>query len=76
MRLAGARISLEQMLLARIADESAFQSWTKTKDAQHNRNRPKSILKELMEGDREEAEVFTSPEAFHSTWERIVNNAG
>lgn len=79
MFLGEQRITLEQSLLARISDELAFISWSKTKDGQKNRNRPKSLLETLMEGPKEpENESFKTPEEFRAEWNRIVrsSNAG
>lgn len=75
MRLAGAKISLRDSLLARIADELAFIGWTKTKDGQKNRNRPKSILASLTTEKVVEHESFTSAEDFNAEWERIIRSA-
>lgn len=76
MKLSGAKITLTQVLLARIADELSFQSWAKTKDGQKNRNRPKSILRELTEEKKDRVESFRTEDDFKQAWERIVNNAG
>lgn len=75
MKVAGAKITLEQSLMARMADELAFQSWAKTKDGQKNRNRPKSILQALTSDHNDENEVFTTPEDFREAWERIVRSS-
>lgn len=73
-RLSGQKLSLEEILLARIADENAFQSWSKTKDGQKNRNRPKSVLKTLLEDGEKKNEGFESPEDFNNEWEKIIND--
>ena len=76
MHISGSKLTLEQTLLARIADELSFQSWAKTKDGQRKRNRPKSILKALTE-EKEESVSYTSPEEFLEAWESLSreNNA-
>ena len=74
MKLSNSKITLEQTLLARIADELAFQSWTKTKDGQKNRNRPPSMLKAMLEEDKkDETVVFNTLEDFNAAWENIRN---
>lgn len=74
MKLSNSKITLEQTLLARIADELAFQSWTKTKDGQKNRNRPPSMLKAMLEEDKkDETVVFNTLEDFNAAWENIIN---
>lgn len=47
MFLNGQKLTLEQTLLAMLVDDLNFIAWTKTKDAQHKRNRPKSVLDAL-----------------------------
>jgi hypothetical protein len=74
MRVSGAKITLEQSLLARMADDLSFQSWAKTKDGQKGRNRPPSILKTLLEDKKEEEnEIFLTSEDFDKAWEKITN---
>ena len=72
MKIAGIKITLEQTLLARIVDELTFQSWAKTKDGQKNRNRPKSVLKTILEEKKEDQnETFLTPDDFDKAWEKI-----
>ena len=73
MEVSRSKITLEQSLLAHIADDLSFQSWAKTKDGQKNRNRPNSILKTLLEGKKDEMESFMTPEDFNNAWEQITN---
>ena len=76
MKLSGDRITLTQVLLARITDELSFQSWAKTKDGQKNRNRPESVLKKLIEEPKKDEVVsFMTAEDFDKAWEYIVNGA-
>lgn len=66
IRLSGAKLSLDQMLMALAVDNLQFLSWSKTKNGQKGRKRPKSILKKLLGQDKpkDELEVFDSPEAY------------
>lgn len=74
LKLSGCKISLTEMLLARITDELSFQSWAKTKDGQKNRNRPESVLKKLIEEPKEEDLVsFMTADDFEKAWQEIVN---
>lgn len=75
MRLTGSKINLADSLRARIVDELAFLSWTKTKDGQKNRNRPQSVLKALTTEKEIEHECFTTPEDFRAEWDRIVRSS-
>lgn len=73
MHLSGCRLSLRDVLLARILDELAFQSWAKTKDGQKNRNRPKSVLQSLLnEDNREECSGYVSGTDFDEAWNSII----
>lgn len=73
MHLTNQKITLEQVLLAIIADNLAFLSWTKTKDAENNMNRPKSIYDRLVNGEKEkETIIFSSPEEFEEERKRIL----
>lgn len=72
MKVSNSKITLEQALLGRIADELAFLSWTKTKDAQKGRGRPASILKMLTE--EKEVEAFKDADSFNDAWAAIVGD--
>ena len=48
MKVNNTKITIDQMMLAIIADNIKFLSWTKTKDAKHGKYKQKSILKALM----------------------------
>lgn len=72
MKISGSKITLDQMLAARIVDELSFQSWAKTKDGQRNRNRPKSVLQALTEEKEEEFEKFATADDFRSAWAAIT----
>lgn len=73
MKLAGRKITLEEELLARIADELRFQNWAGyTKDGRKNRNRPKSIAEQLLgTKKKEEYATFETMEEFERMWSAI-----
>lgn len=72
--VSGQKLTLEQTLLAKMADDLSFQSWAQTKDGQKNRNRPQSILKTLLEEKKEDKiEAFETPQEFNEAWEKIVH---
>jgi hypothetical protein len=73
LALANSKLTLEQILTARMVDELAWLHWSKTKDGSKNRNQPPSILKALTEEKREEAEVFLTADEFNEAWEKIIN---
>jgi len=74
MRIAGARIPLETLLLAGIMDRLSILCWHNTKDGHRGSNKPKSILEELTRKPKEERDQlmrFRSGEDFSAAWERI-----
>ena len=72
MFLSGQKVPLDRVLMARAVDELAFQSWTHSRDAQKNKNRPKSVLQALMgEPKREEYATFETMEEFQRMWNAI-----
>lgn len=75
MKLSGSKITLDQMLMARMVDELSFQSWAETKDGQKNRNRPESVLKALTEDKEDETVSFITVDDFNKAWKEIVNGA-
>lgn len=74
MKMSGSKLRLDEMLLALIADTLAIMAWQNTKDGQHNRNKPKSILTALTAEPEEknDAPVFESPEAFRVWRDKFV----
>lgn len=74
MKMIGARIDLKTHLLAAVFDKINWLCWTHTKDAQHNRNQPRSILEILTEEKKEKNEgAFDSPEAFENARRKALN---
>lgn len=73
MALGNSKLTLEQILMARMVDELSWIHWSKTKDGSKNRNRPESILQALTEEKKEETEIFLTADDFNSAWEKIIN---
>lgn len=72
-KLAGRKNSQIELLFARLIDEVSFIAWTKTKDAQHNRNRPESMVRLMLDGPKEkEFKGFNTPEDFERAKMRIL----
>lgn len=65
----------EQLLLGVIADAANFIAWSKTKDAQHNRNKPKSVLPDTSKRDRKITGLAMTPDELVETIERIRREA-
>lgn len=65
-------LSLEQTLLAMAVDGINVLLWSKSKDGQKGRNRPKSIL-DMLRGYKEEkeCEAFSTPQELMDYFESI-----
>lgn len=66
-KLTGNKLTLEQMLECIIADSVQMILWSKTKDAEHGRNKPQSIFQKLMGLDEKEKDdliSFKTPEQY------------
>lgn len=76
--ISGLDYTHSELMQAKIADELSFLAWSKTNDAKHNRNRPKSLLKLMLNNeDEKEAKGFNTPEEYESARDKIlkeVNN--
>lgn len=71
-KLSGAKTTPLLTLLAAIADRLGLLVWFQTKDGQKGRNRPKSILSELMKETEEKPQSFETPEDFEAERARIL----
>ena len=76
MKQNGIDIKPEILLLASIADNLAFLSWSKTTDAENNINRPKSmvgiLLGENQNDENKEIMSFETKEEFENAREEII----
>ena len=63
-KIANRRLTLDETLTAAMLDKLSQILWTKTKDAQYNRNRPKSILDALENPPEKVYKSFSSIEEF------------
>lgn len=62
-KLSGMSVDLQTLLLALIGDAARLLVWQNTEDGIKGRNRPRSIVDQLLSGPHE-AVGFDSPEAF------------
>lgn len=71
---AGRKLGTTDALLATVADYLAMIFWTKTKDGQNGRNRPKSIREALENGNKKDNEIvgFESVEEFERARESLL----
>lgn len=74
MKATGLKVETNTLLLARIADAAAMNVYAKTKDAQHNKNRPKSILESLLKDEKDELRKFSTGAEFEKEWRRLNGN--
>lgn len=63
-KIANKRLTLEETLMAVMVDKLSQLLWTKTKDAQKGRNRPKSVLEALEKPPEKAYKSFSSIEEF------------
>ena len=74
-KLSGLKVDVQTMLLAHIADNTATNVYLKTKDAAKGINRPKSLLKAILQGEeKKEYREFKSGEEFMEEWRRLNGN--
>lgn len=68
---------LDTILLAGLSDRLALLLWTKTKDAEHGRNRPDSILESLANVKKESSQLtFASGEEFEQMRRKLLEGGG
>lgn len=73
MALQKNHVPLETLILASIADRVGLQLWAGSKDAQHNRNRPESIVEKLTQGQNEEkVKAFRTAAEFEAAFYNLV----
>ena len=75
LKLSGQKVPLETILLACAVDRLGLLVWSKSKDAEKGKNKPKSLLESLIGGEEKEKDylVFDSPEAFEQALAEIDN---
>lgn len=76
MQINSMSVTAEVLFLAKLIDNTNLLLWAKTKDAEKNRNRPKSILEKLMntKDKKEKTEVYTSGKEFEERRKEILRN--
>ena len=71
MKLGGAKVSPNILLLSGIVDRLNLLLWAKTEDGRKGRNKPKSILENLYSKESE-VSAFTSGKEFEEERQRII----
>lgn len=73
MSLNGMRVSPRDLLIAAAVDRLSLLVWSKTKDAQKGRKRPKSIVEAITKEENKQIITFASAEDFEEARRRIIN---
>lgn len=79
MKLSGTKVSLNNLLLSAIADNTSCIAWLNSSDGYMGINRPNSIVKALSEDeDKEKSDIrsFSSGEEFTDEWNRLAGGGG
>lgn len=74
MKLSGAKVSPNILLLSGIVDRLNLLLWSKTKDGPKGINKPKSILSELYNKESD-VSAFTSGKEFEEERNRLIKAA-
>jgi len=74
IKISGSKVSPEILMLTGIVDRLNLILWTKTKDAQNGRNRPKSVLDTMFKKESE-VSAFASGKDFEEERQRLLNKA-
>lgn len=73
MKISESPLTIEQTLLALIADNTRMAAWLQTSDAMTGRNRPSSLLAKLLnEVDEDDIVKFSSGQEFDDEWRRLT----
>lgn len=74
MKLSKSTITLEEMLLSAVVDNTNLLAWMQSADGAKGTNRPKSLLSKLigMEEDNDEIVAFESGEEFDRVWASLT----
>lgn len=69
LKMSGAKLPFETMVMIGILDELRWMKWSKTKDAQKNRKQPKSLLNQILNEDK--VTSFATAEEFEKRLKAI-----
>lgn len=73
MALQGMKVPIETQMLAMAVDRLSYLWWSKTKDAEKNRNRPQSITQIILKEDKKDDTLtFTTGEEFTKAREQLL----
>ena len=72
IKMSGYSAPVDILLLASIADAMHIRVWQQTKDAQHNKNRPESILAKMLETKKPSELEGSDIESFDEWYKSMV----
>ena len=73
MKTQNQQVPFDALLLAVIADRIGLQLWAGSKDAQHRRNKPDSIVESLTQGQKEdEIKTFRTAAEFEAAFYNLA----
>lgn len=72
--ISGMKVPMDTFLLASITDYLSWLVWSKTKDGQNGKNKPRSIVDILNGKDEEENQKFVSGDDFEAMWQQLASS--
>ncbi len=74
MKISGQKFNYETMLLAGILDANNWLVWSKSKDGQKNKNKPKPVLKHMYSDDSNKNNCikFSSSKDFENARKKAI----
>lgn len=73
MKVSGQKVSTDRLMLGNIIDQLNILIWSKTKDAEKGRNKPKPIFGDLYKENN--ISVFNSSEEFEAERNRLLERS-
>ena len=71
-RVRSGKLRTSTALLAAAVDRLSYRLWMKTKDGQHNRKRPKSVLEALTKEPVTKTAAYETADEYERAWEYIT----
>lgn len=72
-KLSGSKVKRDSIILAGILDRLSLLIYAQSKDARHNRNRPKSLVDVLTENKETQNQGFYTSEDYENKRKEIIN---
>lgn len=73
MSIGGMRVNPKDLMIAAAVDRLSLLVWTKTKDAEKGRKKPKSIVDVITKEEKNEFMSFATVEDFEEARRRIIH---